>query len=56
MLEVLPNGAPDYIDKGLRLAQASIKEGFKFLPDDEDVCLVLYFALVLLPAEQGGIV
>ena len=55
MLEVFPNLAPDCIDEDLGLAQALTKESFKFLSGDGDVCLILYLALVLLPAEQGGI-
>ena len=55
MLKVLPNGAPDCIDEGLGLAQAWTKEGLKFFPDNGDVCLILYLALVLLAAEQGDI-
>ena len=55
MLGVLPHVVSDYIDKGLGLAQASIKKGFKFFLDGEDVCLVFYLTLIMLPAEQGGI-
>ena len=55
MLGVFFNGAPDCIDKGLRLAQASIKESLKFVLNDADICLILYLALVLLPAEPGDI-
>ena len=32
------------------------KEGLEFLPADRDVSLVLYLILVLLPAEEGGVV
>ena len=55
MLEVLHDSAPDDVNKSLRLAQALVKEGFKSLPADRDICLVLYLTLVLLPLKQGGI-
>ena len=55
MLGVLPNSAPDGVDKSLALAQALAKEGLESFPADKTVSLVLYFTLVLLPSEQGGI-
>ena len=55
MLGVLPDSAPDGINKSLGLAQALAKEDLESLPADRDVSLVLYLTLVLLPAEQGGI-
>ena len=55
MLGVLPDSAPDGVDKSLKLAQALAKEGFESLPADRDVSLVLYLTLVLLPAEQGSV-
>ena len=55
MLGVLPDGAPDGVDESLGFAQALAKEGLESLPADRDVSLVLYLTLVLLPAEQGGI-
>ena len=55
MLGVLSNSALDGINKSLGLAQALAKEGLEFLLADRDVSLVLYFTLVLLPLEQGGI-
>ena len=55
MLGVLPNSAPDCIDEGLGLAQALTKKSVKFFPGDGDIYLVLYLALVLLPAEEGSI-
>ena len=54
MLKVFPDSAPDGVDKSLELAQALAKKGFESLPDDKDISLVLYFMLVLLPAEQDG--
>ena len=55
MLRVLPDGTPDGVDKSLGFAQALAKEGLESLPADRDVSLVLYLTLVLLPAEQGGV-
>ena len=55
MLGVLPNSAPDSVDKGLELTQASTKEDFDFLPGDKDVSLILHFLGVLLLAEHGDI-
>ena len=55
MLGVLLDGAPDGVDESLGFAQALAKEGLESLPADRGVSLVLYLALVLLPAEQGGI-
>ena len=55
MLGVLPDSAPDGVNKSLRLAQALAKKGLESLPADKDVSLILYFMLVLLPSEQGGI-
>ena len=55
MLGVLPDSASDGVDKSLGLAQALAKEGLESLPADRDVSLVLYFTLVLLPLEQGGV-
>ena len=55
MLGVLPDSAPDGIDKSLRLAQALAKEGFKSLPANRYVSLVLYLMLMLLQLEQNGI-
>ena len=55
MLGVLPDSAPDGVDKSFELAHALAKQGFEFLPADRDVSLVLYLTLVLLPLDQGGI-
>ena len=55
MLEVLSNNALDGVNESLGFAQVLAKEGLTSLPADRDVSLVLYFTLVLLPAEQGGI-
>ena len=55
MLRVLPDNAPDGVDKSFGLAQALAKEGLESFSADRDVSLVLYFTLVLLPLEQGGI-
>ena len=55
MLGILPDSAPDGVDKNLRLAQALAKQGFESLPADKDVSLVFYLTLVLLPSEQGNI-
>ena len=55
MLEVLLDSALDGIDKNLKFAQTLTKKTFKSLSADENVSLVLYFTIVLLPAEQGGI-
>ena len=55
MLEVLLDSAPDGIDKSLGFVQALAKESLKSLLGDRDVGLVLYLTLVLLPAEEGGI-
>ena len=56
MLKVLPDSTPDGVDISLRFAQALAKKGLKSLPADKDVSLVLYLMLVLLAAEQSGIV
>lgn len=55
MLGVLPDSTPDGVDEGLGLAQASAEKGLESFPGNGDVSLVLDLALVLLPAEQGGI-
>ena len=55
MLGVLPDGTPDGVNKSLRFAQVLAKKGLKSLPADRSVSLVLYLTLVLLPAEQGGV-
>ena len=55
MLGVLHDRTLDSVDKSLGLAQALAKEGFEYFPADRDVGLVLYFTLVLLSLEQGGI-
>ena len=56
MLEVLPDSTLDGVDKSLRFAQALAKEGLESLRADKDISLVLYLTLVLLPAEQSGII
>ena len=55
MLGLLPDGTPDGVDKSLGFAQTLAKEGLESLPADRGVSLVLYLTLVLLPAEQGGV-
>ena len=55
MLGVLPDGTLDGVNKSLGFAQVSAKEGLESLPADRDVSLVLYLMLVLLPADQGGV-
>ena len=55
MLGVLPNNTPNGVNKSLGLAQALAKEGFESLLADGDISLVLYLTLVLLSAEQGGV-
>ena len=55
MLEVFPNYTPDGIDKSLGFSQALAKEGLESLPANRNVSLVLYLTLVLLPAEQSGV-
>ena len=56
MLGVLPDSAPDDVDESLGLAQALAKEGLESLLANRDVSLVFYFMLVLLAAEQSGVV
>ena len=55
MLGVLPDSTPDGVGKRPKFAQALAKKGFESPLADKNVSLVLYFTLVLLPAEQGGI-
>ena len=55
MVGVLPNSVLDSVNKSLRFDQALTKESFKSLQADKNDSLVLYFILVLLPAEQSGI-
>ena len=55
MLGVLPNSAPNDVDKRLQLTQALTKEDLEFLPGNGDVNLILHLFLVLLPAKQDGI-
>ena len=55
MLGALPDGVSDGIDESLGFPQALAKEGLEFLLADRGVSLVLYITLVLLPAEQGGV-
>ena len=55
MLTVLPNNAPNSINKYLRFAQILTKEGFKYFPGDEDISFILYLPLVLQAAKQGRI-
>ena len=56
MLGVFLDSAPNGVNKSLGFARALVKEGLESLPANRDISLVLYFTLVLLPAEQGGIV
>ena len=55
MLGVLPNGTPDGVDESLGFAQALAKEGLESLPADRGISLILSLMLVLLPAEQSGV-
>ena len=55
MLGVLLDGIPDGVNERLGFTQALAKEGLKSLPADSGISLVLYFTLMLLPAEQGGV-
>ena len=55
MLGVFSDSAQNGVDKSLRFAQALAKESLESLPADRDVSFVLYLTLMLLPAEQGGI-
>ena len=55
MLGVLFNGNPESVDESIGFAQALMKEGLKSLPADKDISLGFYLILMLLPAEQGGI-
>ena len=55
MLRVLPDSAPDSVNKSLKFAQTLIKKSLESLSADSDVSLVLYFTLVLLLTEQGSI-
>ena len=51
MLEVLPDGTLNSVDKSLGFAQTLAKEGLESLLADRGVSLFLYLTLVLLPAE-----
>ena len=55
MLGVFFNSTLDSVNKDFGLTQALTKESFEFFPFDENVNLILYFSLVLLPAKQVGI-
>ena len=55
MLGVFHGGTPDDVDESPGFAQALPKEGFESFPADKGVSLVFYLTLVLLPAEQGGV-
>ena len=55
MLGVLPDDTPDVVNKNLGFAQTLAKEGLESFPADGNVSLILYRTLVLLPAEQGGV-
>ena len=55
MLRVLPNNTPDGVNKNLRLTQALAKQDLEFFLCDEDVKLIFYLPLVLLPVKQSGI-
>ena len=55
MLKVLPDSAPDGIDKSLGFAQGLAKKSFKSFLADKNVSLIFYLTLVLLPTEQRGI-
>ena len=54
MLEIIPDSTLDGVNESLRFTYGLEKKGLESLPADRDVSLVLYFMLVLLPAEQGG--
>ena len=55
MFQVFLDSTPDGVNKSFGFAQALAKEGFESLPADRNICLVLFFTLMLLPAEQNGI-
>ena len=55
MLAILPNNILDGIDESLYFTQVLIKKGFKFFLGNENVSLIFYVMLVLLLAEQGGV-
>ena len=55
MLRVLFDSTLNSIDKSLGFAQALAKKSFESFPANKNISLVLYLTLVLLPAEQGGI-
>ena len=56
MLGVFFNSTPEDVNKSLWFAQTLTKEGFEFFPSDKNVVFILYFTLVLLPAEQGNVI
>ena len=55
MLGVRPDSALDDVDESFGLVQALAKKSLESLLADRDISLVLYFTLVLLLLEQGGI-
>ena len=55
MLEVFPDSALDGVNKSLKFAQTLTKESLESLPADRDVSLIFYLTLILLPAEENGI-
>ena len=55
MLVVFSDSTPDSVNKSLGFAKTSVKKGLESLPANRDVNSVFYLTLVLLPAEQGGI-
>ena len=55
MLGILPDSAPDGVNKNFGFAQALAKKSLESLPADRNIRLVLSLTLVLLPAEKGNI-
>ena len=55
MLGVLFDNIPNSVNRNLRLTQALIKEGVKFLSSDWNIDFIVHLPLVLLPAKKSGI-
>ena len=55
MLRAFSNIAPNGVNKSLGLTQALAKKSLEFLPGDGDVSFIFNLPLVLLPANQSGI-
>ena len=55
MLENLFDNTWNSINEKFRLTQTSTNKGLDFVLGDKDFYFILYFMLVLLPMEQGGV-